>query len=155
MVGRRPSASNPPSWKVEDGRIHLLRPGGSPSEEIEQVTGMPVLRPDRVRHRRVQAPGMLASHYAPDAAMRLGATEVRPGEALLAFGPWRAANVGQAIAYRNLSENGDLREAAANLFSFPQGSGQKRRKKPSRWSGAAQGSAKRSTTGSHRAAAPR
>lgn len=102
--------------KVDGGRLTLLRPGGLPVEEIEAMAGTKVLRPEA--SGAIQAPGMLASHYAPEATLRLGATEVQPGEALLAFGPWRAANVGQAVAYRNLSETGDLREAAANLFSF-------------------------------------
>lgn len=104
--------------KLENGRAHLLRPGGLAVEEIEALAGMSVLRADGAAAGQVQAPGMLASHYAPDASLRLGATDVRAGEALLAFGPWRAANVNQALAYRNLSETGDLREAAANLFSF-------------------------------------
>ena len=58
------------------------------------------------------------SHYAPRAAMRLDVAEVRPGEALLAFGPARAAGSDRAAAIRNLSERGDLREAAANLFTY-------------------------------------
>ena len=58
------------------------------------------------------APGMLASHYAPKARLRLNAEAARPGEALLAFGPAPAASV-----TLNLSPRGDLIEAAANLFS--------------------------------------
>ena len=61
---------------------------------------------------------MMTSHYAPGAAVRLGASSVEPGEALLAFGPRRAAAWENAVATKNLSERGDLREAAANLFSF-------------------------------------
>ena len=64
----------------------------------------------------IEAPGMLASHYAPDAAMRLDAREVAAGEALLAFGPMRIEGAGRAVAVLNLSEKGDLREAAANLY---------------------------------------
>jgi L-threonylcarbamoyladenylate synthase len=101
--------------KVEDGALRLLRPGGVPVEALEAELGVPVLRGGS---GGVEAPGMLSSHYAPRAALRMNATEVRPGEALLAFGEWRAANVGQAAAYRNLSETGDVREAAANLFSY-------------------------------------
>ncbi len=101
--------------RVANGRVHLLRPGGIPAEEIEAVAGEPVLR---LAAKGVVAPGMLASHYAPEAALRLNVTAVQPGEALLAFGQWRAANLGQASAYRNLSETGDLREAAANLFAM-------------------------------------
>lgn len=61
---------------------------------------------------------MLLSHYAPGAAVRLGAAEVRSGEALLAFGPMRAKGAGKALAILNLSDRGDLREAATNLFSY-------------------------------------
>ena len=60
------------------------------------------------------APGMLNSHYAPRAAIRLNATDIRDGEALLAFGPALARRDGKTL---NLSERGDLVEAAANLFS--------------------------------------
>ncbi len=58
---------------------------------------------------------MLASHYAPRARVRLNASDVRDGEALLAFGPNRPA--GAARHALNLSASGDLVEAAANLFS--------------------------------------
>ena len=101
--------------KVDGDGLHLLRPGGIAGRGARgdrRHAGHP-----RRRRRPSRRPGMMASHYAPNAALRLNATEVRAGEALLAFGPWRAANVGQAVAYRNLSETGDLREAASNLFS--------------------------------------
>src|SRR5262249_48677413 len=61
---------------------------------------------------RVQAPGQLASHYAPRAALRLDADGAQSGETLLGFGP--AAPPGTL----NLSASGDLREAAANLFAM-------------------------------------
>jgi L-threonylcarbamoyladenylate synthase len=60
---------------------------------------------------------MMTSHYAPDATIRLDAVAVQPGEALLAFGPRRAADWEKAVTVHNLSEAGDLREAATNLFS--------------------------------------
>ncbi len=96
----------------------LLRPGGLPRGAIEQVLGQ-VLRRPRPRPDaggQPMAPGMLASHYAPRTPVRLDATRVEPGEALLAFGP--AAIPGHDVAARilNLSERGDLTEAAANLF---------------------------------------
>ena len=100
--------------KVDGEGLHLLRPGGIAVEELEAIAGVPVIRS---AGGAIEAPGMMASHYAPNAALRLNTTDLRAGEALLAFGPWRAANVGQAVAYRNLSETGDLREAASNLFS--------------------------------------
>ena len=61
----------------------------------------------------VQAPGMLASHYAPECKMRLNATSLRPGEVLLAFG---AQVPHGALVCENLSVKGDTQEAAANLF---------------------------------------
>lgn len=108
--------------KVEDGRVRLLRPGGVPASAIEAVTGALIQRgsaaPGGAPHAAVEAPGMLASHYAPRAGVRLGATSVGVGEALLAFGPARVPGAKDAVAVANLSPSGDLREAAANLFSM-------------------------------------
>lgn len=101
--------------KVEDGDVRLLRPGGIAADDIEGAIGM---RLKRQAGAAVEAPGMLTSHYAPGAAVRPNARDIRPGEALLAFGPKRVAGAGRAGAMRNLSAKGDLTEAAANLFSF-------------------------------------
>jgi L-threonylcarbamoyladenylate synthase len=100
--------------KVEGADLRLLRPGGTPAEEIEAVAGKPLLR---AQGGGIEAPGMMLSHYAPSARLRLDAAEVRTGEALLAFGPARAAGVDRAVAIENLSPSGDLREAAAALFA--------------------------------------
>ncbi|WP_181182240.1 MULTISPECIES: L-threonylcarbamoyladenylate synthase [unclassified Mesorhizobium] len=102
--------------KVEDGRLRLLRPGGIGAEEIEAVAGAKLSR----GASGIEAPGMLASHYAPRTAMRLNVGDVAEGEALLAFGRNRAEGWERAAALRNLSETGDLREAASNLFAFMQ-----------------------------------
>ncbi len=59
---------------------------------------------------------MLASHYAPRARVRLNAVTLEPGEALLAFGLGAISGIDAAAAVMNLSERGDLDEAAANLF---------------------------------------
>lgn len=91
----------------------ILRPGGITVEEIEALVGG-VSKPAAPGDRPV-APGMLQSHYAPDAALRLNATSVEPGEALLAFG---AHDITDSAAERNLSPLADLREAAANLFAM-------------------------------------
>jgi L-threonylcarbamoyladenylate synthase len=104
--------------KVEAGTLRLLRPGGIAAEVIEAAAGRPLLR--GATGESVEAPGMLASHYAPGAAVRIGATDVLPGEALLAFGKQRAKNSEKAVALLNLSPAGDLSEAAANLFSYLQ-----------------------------------
>ncbi len=97
-------------------RAILLRPGGLPRTEIERVLGAPLLVPAHDPDRPA-SPGMLARHYAPAARLRLDARDVRPGEALLAFGWALPPGAGNAIAVFNLSPSGDLTEAAANLFA--------------------------------------
>jgi L-threonylcarbamoyladenylate synthase len=92
----------------------LLRPGGLARSAIEHVLGAPLIAPGAVSGKPA-SPGMLAKHYAPAARLRLDSTEVRPGEALLAFGP--ALPPGDPVATVNLSPSGDLVEAAANLFA--------------------------------------
>ena len=103
--------------KVEDGAIRLLRPGGIAAEEIEAATGLTVARPEKAG-AAIEAPGMLASHYAPNAPIRLEASSIEPGEALLAFGTDKITGEGNALFVLNLSPTGDLAEAAANLFDY-------------------------------------
>lgn len=89
-----------------DGRATLLRPGAIARAEIESITG-----PLQAPTRGVEAPGMLESHYAPRARLRLDADAPLPGEAFLAFGaPAPAGGL-------TLSASGDLIEAAANLYA--------------------------------------
>jgi L-threonylcarbamoyladenylate synthase len=95
----------------------LLRPGGVPREAIEQALGRPLAQPPRASDTAPAAPGMLAAHYAPRTALRLGVADVEPGEALLAFGPDLPAGADRAARVLNLSQRGDLVEAAANLFA--------------------------------------
>ncbi|MCS0495385.1 L-threonylcarbamoyladenylate synthase [Ancylobacter sp. MQZ15Z-1] len=96
----------------------LLRPGGLPREAIEAALGAPLASPAAPTAETAPlAPGMLASHYAPSVPVRLGAREVRPGEALLTFAAARPPGFEQAKACRDLSPSGDLVEAAANLFA--------------------------------------
>ncbi|ABE64678.1 translation factor SUA5 [Nitrobacter hamburgensis X14] len=97
----------------------LLRPGGIPRADIERVLGS-ALAPHYPGAADGQplASGMLASHYAPRARVRLNAASLTRGEALLAFGPVDLAGIDTAAAVMNLSERGDLKEAAANLFGY-------------------------------------
>lgn len=90
----------------------LLRPGGIAAEDLEALAGAPM--PRHAPEGGVTAPGQLSSHYAPDAAVRLDAREVRDGEALLAFGP----PIPGARITMNLSPSADATEAAANLFAM-------------------------------------
>lgn len=102
--------------KVEDGRLRLLRPGGIAAEDIERMTGLTLERSEKAG-AAIEAPGMLASHYAPNAHMRLNATSARQGEAFLAFGPAAVEGLADTAFNLNLSPAGDLGEAAANLFA--------------------------------------
>lgn len=91
----------------------LLRPGAVATEDIERVLGERLMRADDAGNAP-KSPGQLASHYAPSAKLRLNVRDVKPGEALLAFGPKPIATSGPVI---NLSPSGDLIEAAAALFA--------------------------------------
>ena len=97
--------------RVEGDQLVQLRAGAVARKEIERKLGVPVALAKK--GSAVAAPGMLASHYAPNAQMRLNA-EPREGEAYLAFGT--APDFGGVM--RNLSPAGDLHEAARNLFSM-------------------------------------
>jgi L-threonylcarbamoyladenylate synthase len=97
---------------LSGGRAALLRAGAVTREAIERVIGCPLAAAHDAPDRPV-APGMLASHYAPRARMRLNAGRPEPGEAYLAFGP-APQHDGPLL---NLSETGNPRDAAANLFA--------------------------------------
>ncbi len=92
----------------------LLRSGGIARREIETITG-PLAS---ASHNEISAPGMMASHYAPRAPLRLDAREVKAGEALLAFGSALPDEAGNASKVLNLSERGDPVEAASRLYAY-------------------------------------
>jgi len=92
---------------VQDDCITLLRPGSITSDEITEHTGQPVY--DR-NSTEITAPGQLLSHYAPKAKVRLNATNASKNEILIGFG--------EVSGTFNLSETGNLTEAAHNLFAY-------------------------------------
>jgi L-threonylcarbamoyladenylate synthase len=91
---------------VEGNGWRLLRPGAVAVEEVVQLAGEPLAAAGPV----VQAPGMLASHYAPAQPVRLDAVTARADEFLIGFGP--------VTGDATLSASGDLVEAAARLFDL-------------------------------------
>ncbi len=103
--------------RVEGERVRLLRPGGIAAEEIEALLGHPVERQEGPAPT-IEAPGMLASHYAPGAFVRLNAVDAQAGEALIRFAGQPVAGSEKAHAVFDLSPGGDLAEAAANLFGL-------------------------------------
>ena len=92
-----------------------LRPGAITREAIESTLGSPV-DSSSVPRTAPNAPGQLASHYAPRAELRLNAASASSDEAVLDFGDSLSDVV--ARSRLDLSPSGDLIEAAAHLFSY-------------------------------------
>jgi L-threonylcarbamoyladenylate synthase len=90
---------------VRDDGWQVLRPGPVSSMEIEQMLGFPPLS---LPISAIEAPGQMASHYAPSKPVRLNATVPEKGEYLIGFGA--------IMGDENLSSTGDLAQAAAHLF---------------------------------------
>lgn len=106
----------------------ILRPGAVTAEDLNPLLGAVAydLGAHKEKDGDVKSPGQLLKHYAPSIPVRLNAVDVKEGEALLAFGGLKFMGIktgGKASdlpdhALRNLSEGGDLMEAAANLFTM-------------------------------------
>ncbi len=92
---------------IIDGGVSLLRPGSVTRADLAEALGAEVGHGAGGGHR---SPGRLATHYAPEAPVRIEADGPGADEAYLAFGPTKIDTPW------NLSPSGDLREAAANLF---------------------------------------
>jgi L-threonylcarbamoyladenylate synthase len=90
---------------IDEAGVALLRPGPVDLADIAAVAGLA----EAEAGGGIQAPGQLASHYAPAKPVRLEAREAAPGEWLIGFG--------EVVGDETLSASGDLRETAANLFS--------------------------------------
>jgi L-threonylcarbamoyladenylate synthase len=86
----------------------ILRPGPISEDALRDVLGLPA-ESDSGTSGQIEAPGQLASHYAPGKPVRLNALEAEPGEFLIGFG----AVPGSV----SLSAVGDLAEAAARLYA--------------------------------------
>ncbi len=84
----------------------ILRPGPVTSDQLQTSTGKAA---GNHQGEKIEAPGQLASHYAPNKSVRLDATQADPGDYHIGFG--------DIAGDTNLSVNGDLAEAAANLFA--------------------------------------
>jgi L-threonylcarbamoyladenylate synthase len=87
-----------------DGTVRLLRPGPISAEQVAAVAGA---MPGKAGSG-IEAPGQLASHYAPGKPVRLEVTDAAPDEWLIGFGAVTGDDT--------LSATGDLVEAAARLF---------------------------------------
>lgn len=88
-----------------DGGWQVLRPGPIGESELAALLGPPTA----MSGGGIEAPGQLASHYAPGKPMRLGASQAEADEFLIGFG----AVAGDC----SLSLQGDLAHAAACLYA--------------------------------------
>ena len=107
--------------KIEKDKIFLLRPGGTPIEELEKITG-PIHKGTEAK--KTEAPGMLPYHYAPSKPLRIVASvqELDFSEADAAFLLFKEPMNGlpkelDSNRLAILSPSGDMQEAAANIFS--------------------------------------
>ena len=98
---------------ADGGGATLLRSGAVAAEDIERVLGRPLQRAGAAAH--IQAPGMMQSHYAPRAALRLDAQAPRAGEAFLAFGPAATAAPSALTATAGPAAANALAVAAASI----------------------------------------
>jgi len=96
----------------------MLRPGGLPREAIEAELGWRLADPVASDDDQAAplAPGMLLSHYAPRAKVRLNVQAIEEGEAALLFGLASMPGIERSVATLNISPSGNLAEAAAELF---------------------------------------
>lgn len=90
----------------DSGGWQVLRPGPVTEAQISAVLGGAA---DVTASSGIEAPGQLASHYAPGKPVRLGALAAEPDEFHIGFGPVEGAIT--------LSAAGDLAEAAARLYA--------------------------------------
>lgn len=97
----------------------LLRPGAITAQDCADVLGYDVAI-DLGDHDKPKSPGQLLKHYAPKTPIRLKAFDITEGEALLAFGSTKFMPTSKLPTdyILNLSDNGDLYEAASNLFAY-------------------------------------
>lgn len=91
----------------EGGRWQVLRPGPISERRIAAVLGT---SSEAVTSQAIEAPGQLASHYAPGKPVRLDAPTAQADEFHIGFGDV-AGDV-------TLSASGDLDEAAARLYAL-------------------------------------
>ena len=99
IVALRNFETAPAGWQV-------LRPGPVDPDAIAALLGEP---PIPLADQRIEAPGQLASHYAPGKPLRLNAERADADEWLIGFGEVRGQDT--------LSASGDLAEAAAALYA--------------------------------------
>ncbi len=95
--------------------LEVLRPGSITASMLEETLGIRVKI--ALPGSKIEAPGMMKSHYAPNTPIQINQTICPEGAALLAFGKQDGKDRSGARVIVNLSPSGDLKEAASNLYA--------------------------------------
>ncbi len=95
---------------ITNDEIQILRHGGVSTEELKEKFPQKIINLEQKINAKIIAPGMLSKHYSPVVPLRINAKKAEKNELLIGFGPNYNAP--------NLSFEGNLTEAASNLFSF-------------------------------------
>lgn len=102
---------------IKENTVNILRAGAITKEDFINL-GLSLANKPK---EKLKSPGLLEKHYSPNTPLRINATETYNGEALLAFGN---LTLNQKSCFKNarkilnLSADGNIKEAAANLFSM-------------------------------------
>jgi L-threonylcarbamoyladenylate synthase len=99
---------------VEADGLRLLRSGPVTPEELEVFA--PVQRA-HVASNRPEAPGQLASHYAPHTRLIIEGEGATPDAGRIGYLAWQEAPAGRFAAVETLSARANLLEAASTLFA--------------------------------------
>jgi L-threonylcarbamoyladenylate synthase len=92
---------------VGEDRLRLLRPGSITVDMLADAAGVEV---EMGAGGSIEAPGQMASHYAPSKPVRLDAATAKQGEFHIGFG--------DIAGDASLSTSGDLAQAAVRLFDL-------------------------------------
>ena len=95
--------------------FRLLRPGGIEMHKIEEALKVKILSSKNRNQSKPKSPGQMKIHYAPKIPLRINIKRIDQSEALLSFGQHKHRTFKKEL---NLSPNGNLREAASNLFTM-------------------------------------
>jgi L-threonylcarbamoyladenylate synthase len=103
--------------QFHENEFYLLRPGGLSKEEIENEIGK--IKSGKINPENPNAPGQLPSHYSPHTPLKFFSNKLLDKNKKIGALFFKENKIDFTFAdVKILSAAGDLREAAANLFSY-------------------------------------
>ena len=88
----------------------ILRKGIIDANKIKKILKVEYIKKNRI----IKSPGLLGKHYSPGIPIKLNQKKCKIGAAFITFGN----KYEDSKNYFNLSKNGDLKEAASNLYKI-------------------------------------